>query len=946
MRLQITKYMRLMMACCLLCAATGIQAQKKGELPYEDKLIVGKLDNGLTYYIYPNANPKGEAVYRLFVKAGSVLEQENQRGLAHFLEHLAFNGSKHFPDDAMVRFLESKGAKFGKDLNAHTSFNETVYKLQLPSSSAGMVDSTLTIMADWANGLLIEPVQVEKERGVILSEWLSKRSAERESDTALLMELLNGSRYAQRMTIGDTAVIRHCTPQDISDYYHTWYRPSLMAVAVAGDIDAQQIKKLIREKFGSMKEISSPAWKSYPIPTYKKEVAKVLPNASMKSIELEMLQLFPLPRPVQTEADYRDYLMRALVNRLFRIRFSTYAFKNPTYRKASIQQTSFLNATGTLVASAELLPGKVKTGIDEFVAQQQQIFRFGFTQPEIERAKKEISSALKRKVTGNRLPESIDVIDDIYADFYAGNRFTSLQKEYELVERYFPQIDSVELVKELSRLYRPHKMHYLLRGAEVLQKEVGNSEALLMAVKEARRQPVVRYYASAQTGGELCPEPQGGHITRQEDIPAIGAVSIWLDNGVRVIFKPFPQEKGKLLLTGFRKGGLYALDSLQYYNGLFAPSVLSLSGAGHFNRDALTYYLAGKSASMRLLVDKTRTGVAGTSQVAEGETLFRLLYAKWAYPRLDTAVYRQTVEKTKESCRNKQQTASEIFQEQLGWLLNGRNYTNSPLTEEIIDNRVKENEMIPTFNRLYGAADGYTFIILGDCTLEDIKPYIEKYLGGLPKGKSDTAYRFARRPLRTAQNSLIMRAGDSPKASVSLIFQQDSLQGDFKAYTLKSTVMAAMLRTRLLNKLREEMGKVYSVSVASSAGKYPTFLSRTIVGFVCAPQDVDSLIAATQQEVDTLLHQKPAAYESILKDVKSNLLKEYELNRQRSSYWTSCIRNAIFSGEEDWTFIDAYPQWVNALTVEDISVFARHLLEKVPFVKAVLYPKSERENKE
>ena len=218
---------------CILGAQT---LQAGTPLKYDEKVVTGKLKNGLTYYIYPNDNPRGEAVYRLFIKAGSVYETERQKGLAHFLEHMAFNGSRNFPADAMVRFLESKGAKFGADLNAHTSFNETVYKLQLPSSDPAMVDSTMMILADWATGLTIDPVEVEKERGVIMSEWLSKKDAKRDANNMLLMALLNNSRYSDRLTIGDTAVIKNCSRNDIADYYKSWYHPSLMAVAVAGDV--------------------------------------------------------------------------------------------------------------------------------------------------------------------------------------------------------------------------------------------------------------------------------------------------------------------------------------------------------------------------------------------------------------------------------------------------------------------------------------------------------------------------------------------------------------------------------------------------------------------------------------------------------------------------------------------------------------------------------------
>jgi zinc protease len=367
-----------------------VYGQSSEFLQYDKNLIVRKLDNGLTYYIYPNTNPKGEAVYRLFVKAGSVMEKENQRGLAHFLEHMAFNGSYHFPSDGMVRFLESKGAKFGKDLNAHTSFNETVYKLQLPSSNPQMVDSTLTILADWAGGLSIDSMQVEKERGVILSEWLSKRDAKRDSDTAFLLELLNSSHYSERMTIGDTAVIRNCKREDILDYYQTWYHPSLMAVAVVGDINPEQVETLIKEKFGKLSSLASPIWKQCHIPVYKKEAVKILTNESLKTIELDMIQLLPLSKPVQTAKDYKAYLTRTLLNRLFKMRMNAWAFENPSYRKASIQYSSFLNATGVLLCSVELLPGKMEKGISEFIAQQQQIFRYGFTETEIERAKKVI----------------------------------------------------------------------------------------------------------------------------------------------------------------------------------------------------------------------------------------------------------------------------------------------------------------------------------------------------------------------------------------------------------------------------------------------------------------------------------------------------------------------------------------------------------------------------
>ena len=530
-------------------------------------------------------------------------------------------------------------------------------------------------------------------------------------------------------------------------------------------------------------------------------------------------------------------------------------------------------------------------------------------------------------------------MNDVYADFYVGNRFTSLQEEYQLVQLYFPEIDSVALARNLAKVYSPRKMHYLLRANEKADKEVGGDMTLMAIIKEARKQSLERYNKHVSVPDELCQFPSGGHVVKEENIPEIGAVSLWLNNGTRIIFKSSDLDKGKVLLTGFRKGGLYSLDSLHYYTGVFAPSIISLSGAGDFSRDALNYFLAGNSASMRLLVDKTRTGLAGVSQGKDMETMFQLLYTKWMYPRLDTAICRQTIEKTIENYRVKQKSPTEIFQEELLWILNGRNYTNTILSDSLITRYVKQEDMLPLFNRFYGAGEDYTFVILGDCTIEDIKPLITTYIGGLPKGKIDTDWRFKERIIPHKSCSLIHYTGDSPKASVSLTFQQDSLLGEFNSLTLKSNIMKAMLRTCLLNRLREEMGKVYSVSVASSAGLYPSFLSRTMIGFVCLPEDVDSLVNATQEELQRL-YEHPESFENVLTDVKNNLLRDFELDKQKNSFWTSWIRNSIFNQQEDWKYLTDYPQTVNSITAKEISSFAKYLLGTAPMIKAVLYPKS------
>lgn len=913
------------------------------ELQYDQRLVTGKLKNGLTYYIYPNDNPKGEAVYRLFVKAGSAMENEDQRGLAHFIEHMAFNGTSHFPDDGIVKFLESKGAKFGKDLNAHTAFTETVYKLQLPSADAMMVDSTLTILADWAAGLTFDPVQVDKERGVILSEWLSRGGNKQDQKVKLLMELLNDSRYSKRMTIGDTAVIRHASPRVMRDYYEKWYTPQLMAVAVVGDIDPVMIKSLITKKFSKLKRSRVPAdWQQPMIPAYSSDKAIISVDSTATKTELDFLQLLPLPTPVQRSEDYRSYLLRSVINRLMKQRFASLSFDNPAYDDGGIQYSRFLNATGVTDASVTLADGKIEKGIRDFVAHQQQIFRYGFTAAEISRVKKSLLRAIQNQATTKQKPQSIEIMNEIYSDYYEQNKFVSKQDELSLVERYLPQIDSVSVLNEIQQVFLPHKTHYLLRGGTMMNDEVGSEDALMKLIKTASETPVNRYYKNIVIPDELCGVAPQDHIVSEKAIPEIDATDIRLDNGARVIFKQSLMDKDRVMLSGFRKGGQYALDSLHYYTGLVAPNVISLSGAGDFTRDALSYYLAGNSASVRFLVDKLRTGLLGTARLTDMETMFQLLYLKWTQPRVDTATASLVMDKLIENYLTKRKTPTEIFGQQLGWLLSGRNYTNAVLTDTIVRQLVKPADMLPLYKRFFGTADQFTFLFLGDCTLEEARPLISTYIGALPKGKFDEPWLVQDRNIPHAHKQLVSYTGDQQKATVTLVYQQDKPIGTYQVMDPKSDIVSSVIRSMLLRRLREDMGKVYSVSVSSSSTQYPSYLSRTTIAFSCQPADVDTLIRATMQQLE-LLYSHPERFNTEIEDVKRNLIKDHELQVQKTSYWSAWIRNAVYNEQEDWTRIVNYDTMVRRITPRDIADYAIKAVKDAYSVEAVLYPKTEKE---
>lgn len=911
-------------------------------LSRDPQLRMGRLKNGLTYYIYPNQTPRGEAVYRLFVKSGSVNERDDQQGLAHFLEHLAFNGTKHFPGDGIVRFLESKGAKFGKDLNAHTSFNETVYKLQLPCTDPLMVDSTLTILADWACGLTIDPAEVEKERGVILSEWLSRGGTQTDNSMRLVREILNGSIYDRRITIGDTAIIRHASPETIRQYYEQWYRPELMALAVVGDVDATQMERHIREKFSGMSGKSDkPVPSVVPtIPEYTAEAFTIATAPGVKTAELDMLMLLPQPPAVQTADDYRQYLERSLVNRLMKARFAALSFDNPAYAKGSIQYSRFLGATGVTDASVELVKGRLRKGIADFITHQQQIFRYGFTQSEIARAKKAVLSSMRNKVTSaGRNVRSVSLMDEIYADYYEGNRFISRETELALLERYLPAIDSLSLLQLIQTTFVSRPQHILLRGGEEVAQEVSDEDDLRLLITTYRHQPVARYWHYTDVPEQLTTLEPADHIVSEQPIPEIGAVDLRLDNGARVIFRRSDTEHDRLTLSAFRKGGQYGVDSLHYFTGVVAPGIISLSGAGDFSREALSHYLTGNTASVRLLVDKLRTGVAGSAHLQDMETMFQLLWLRWTQPRLDTAVCRLTIDKLKENYLTKTETPSDIFNRELGWHIGGRNYTNRVMTDKIIDREVRPADMLALHHRFYGPATGFTFVIMGDCDLDDVRSYISTYIGGLPAGQPDTTWVVPARQIPHRYTEFISPTYDQQKATVTLTFQQDRPQGNLQRQEIYASALKSILRSALLKRLREDMGKVYSVSASVASGRYPTYLSRANIAFVCQPADVDVLIQATHDELQQFYTQ-PQRYASYLDDVKENLLKDHTLQLQQTSYWTSWVRNAVYNNQEDWTWFRRYADVVRQMSIDTLVAYAHHVIRDAYEVKAVLLPPS------
>jgi len=911
-------------------------------IPENDKLVKGVLDNGLTYYIFPNDYPKNEAVFRLFVKAGSVHEEDHQRGLAHFLEHMAFNGTENFPKNDLVHFLETKGARFGADINAHTSFNETVYKLQVSTDDPELIDSTLLILSDWATGkITIDQEDLDDERGVILSEWLARQDGKKEVNDALLEMMLHGSRFAERIVIGDTAVIRHAAPEHLRDFYERWYRPDLMAIAVVGDVDPEEILQMIQEKFSqSRRSESAGSVPAYEITDYKDNQGRIIINESLKNPELIMIQLGEKSDRVRTEEEYIPFLEMNLINRLFRSRLGELSFSNTDYKSGSVGFSDFINTKGMLMTSVQLIPGRVREGVTRFTTHLNQMYQYGFTESEIEKVKKQYLNRLRSRA-GEESPEnSTTIMNEIYADFYKDYVVTSAAEEYRLAKTYLDHIDSVSIMEIFREKVKTDQTHYLYSSFEA--GEIADENDLVHLIDSAMRIEIQPFSLEVNLSKNLLfTTPPKGYLVSREKIDEVEAEELLLSNGVKVVYKPSVSGKNSINISAFKRGGLYSLDSTDYLSGLYTANIVGQSGAGNFDRNELSYYLAGNSASVQLLIDKTRAGMVGRASGDDAETLFEVMHAKWVYPRASRDVFELTKKKAIENYQNQNKTDQNIFYEDLGYLMRGKNYVTEERTDSRIEEELQYKKILPLFLRFFGDATDFTFVIVSDLSLGELTPLIEKYIGSLPVNDTDPAdfqFRYHGGEIFTESAELVRKAGDSEKAVVSLIFQKTELPEDYSEHQMKSKIADDVIRIRLLEEIREKMGLIYSVGVSTGTALYPNPLSRSTISYSADPEDVDMIIGRIEEILKDIAAD-PSSIATDLEKVKTNHKKSFRKRSQNNLYWSSFIRNSLFNKEYNWDFHVGLDERIDDISVEEISLLIENNFNNRNRIKAILLPK-------
>jgi len=908
-------------------------------LPSDPTVRKGRLDNGLTYYVRHNAAPESRAELWLVVNAGSLLEDKDQRGLAHFIEHMAFNGTRHFKHQQLVDYLESIGMKFGPDVNAYTSYDETVFLLQVPTDRPGGLDKGLQILEDWADGVAFDPKDVEQERGVVTEEWRLGRGAEGRLMDAEIPLLFAGSRYADRLPIGSLDVIANAPREALQRFYHDWYRPDLMAVIAVGDFDAQRVERTIRRRFSDLENPENPRPRTtYQIPDHDKTLFATFTDPELTVTSVSVYTKLPRP-PEDTVGDYRRGLVEGLYHGMINDRLYEIGHRpDPPFLYAYSQTDSLVRTADLDQQEAGVTEGGVLPGLEALLTEIERVHRYGFTAGELERTKKRLLRAYERTWVQRENRSSGSYAAEYSRNFLEGEPIPGIAAEVEMARRYLPGITLDEVnalaqvrTKEANRVI-------LLTGPKAAADSLPSEDDLLAVFQKVQSQPVAPYADTAPDGPLLSQAPTPGTIVSRDEIKKVGVTEWTLSNGVRVVLKPTDLRKDQVLLTGFSPGGHSLVPDADHLSGSYAAEVVSLGGLGDHDELALAKLMAGKVAQVSPFIDELEEGVHAAGSADDLETIFQLVHLALTAPRLDREAIRSYKDRIRPLLENRLADPEQVFVEEMYKHLTGDNPRRQPLTPERLD-AIDPDKALAIYRDRFADASDFTFVVVGSFDLDAIEPLVTTYLGSLPSTGRKETWRDIGIQRPDKPEEVTVRKGIEPKAEAWIVLGQPVAtdrvsRTDRRAFS----ALAQALQIRLREVMREDLGAVYDVSVSAEIAWRPVGRATTSIRFGCAPDRAQDLVETVHREIERLRDGKIAP-QTVAK-VREILLRQHESDLEDNAFWLGALADAYRRGESPTSLLD-FDDTVSRLSAEQLAATARRFVDWQTRVVGLLLPEDQ-----
>ncbi len=902
--------------------------------PVDPAVRVGSLDNGLRYYVRENGRPEQRAELRLAVNAGSVLEDDDQRGLAHFVEHMAFNGTEHFAKQELVDYLESIGMQFGPDINASTSFDETVYTLTVPTDSAVLVETAFQILEDWAHGIAFDSVEVEKERGVVLEEWRLGQGAFARIRDKQFPVLFRDSRYAERLPIGLPEIITGADHEALKRFYRDWYRPDLMAVIAVGDFDADSIEGQIRRHFQSLRDPDSPRARSvFDVPEHDEMLFAIASDPELTVSTVSVIYKLPLGQDA-TLGDYRRSLVERTYNSMLNFRFYeiTQGSEDPPFLFASSDKGRLVRSGEVYSLGAAVRDGEIERGLARILLEGERVSRFGFTEAELERQKADMLRAYERGFMEREKTESNAYAAEYVRAFLVREPIPGIAYEYALVRRFLPGITLTE-VNRIARKWISDRNRVILVASPEKEGLKGPVESELAAVFEEVRAAEIRPYQDEAAEGPLLTNLAApGRIVEESAVDEIGVTEWRLENGVRVLLKPTDYKEDQVLFYARSPGGTSLAPDEEYLSAAWAATVVSMGGIGELSAVDLQKRLAGKIVSVGPTVGELQEGLSGNASPQDLETLFQLIYLNFTAPRRDSTAFLSFVSRMRTVLENRSADPEAVYSDSLSVILSQGHFRRRPPTPEMLD-EIDLDRALAFYRERFADAGDFVFTFVGSFEPDTIRPLVERYLGALPAAGRAEKWRDVGVEPPAGIIRQVLRKGLEPKGRTTLVFTGPFEFERRNRYLLQSTV--EVLRIMLRETLREDLGGTYGVSVNAAPTRDPKTRYSLRISFGADPERLEELTRAAFVTIDSL-----AAYgasDENLAKVKEMQRRQRETDLKENGFWLSIIDYYDRYGE-DLGLIAAYDQLVQGLTGEAIGEAARAYLPPDRFVQVSLVP--------
>ena len=942
--MKMKKFFAVMLLMIMAFSTSALKAQSMGPMPIDDQVRIGKLDCGLTYYIRHNNYPEKRVNFYIAQRVGSIQEEESQRGLAHFLEHMAFNGSEHFNGEGkgIIDYTRSLGVAFGKDLNAYTMITETVYNINdVPSARQSAIDSCLLILKDWSGGLLLTDEEIDKERGVIHEEWRLRRDAQQRMLENQLEALYPGSKYGRRMPIGLMDVVDNFKYDELRNYYHKWYRPDNQALVIVGDVDVDHIEAQIKELFKGVPAPGPDAAQvvEEPVPDNEEPIVVVDKDKEQAfSMVYTMFKRDAFPKEIKNDQSYLilDFAIRMIGDMLNNRLEEKSKEADCPYIQAIAMDGGYLLANNVRAFNLINVPkeGMTEAATQAVLTEALRAAEYGFTATEFERAKEEYLSKLEK-----RYNERDNITNEDYGRQYCrhyldNDPIPSIEDKYNFMSMYVPQIP-VEVVNQfLPVLITPGGKNLVVMNFNP-EKEGAvypTPESLLAAVNAAENAELEAYVDDVKQEPLISTLPKPGKIKKEKTNSQFDYKELELSNGARVILKKTDYNNNEIKMRAIARGGQSLYTEKDWENINMSPIISMVSGLGNFSATELQKALAGKRAELTFGMDTYTDEFEGESTVKDLETLLQLTYLKFTDVRKDEKSYNQFMTLIKNSLKDQELDPEKVFGDSVDYILGNHNWRNKPFHADDIDN-VNYDRALQILKERTANAANYTFYFVGNFDEQVIRPLIEQYIASLPgkKGKLSNWVNVETHPVGETV-AHFTRKMETPKANARMYWYDTKTPYSLEN-SIKAEILGKVLEKIYLQKIREDAGAAYSAGASGLANIYGDTPWTRIMAY--SPVKPEMADMALQIMKDEMVNVGKTIDATTLKEIKELMIKEYNTEIKKNNYWMDVISTYVTRGIDDHT---GYEQIVNAQTPETIAAFALQLLATGNRLEVVMLP--------